>query len=92
VRKALGFYVAEWERPMNKKIINGNSEEEVMTVREVAAFLKLSQATIYRLAQAKKIPAMKIGRTWRFQKQLVEEWMRQESANRPSPEAVTAAS
>lgn len=74
---------------MSKKSLGGNSDGEIMTIREVADFLRLSEATIYRLAQAKKIPAMKIGRTWRFQKHLIEEWMRQqgvESMQSPSPQ------
>lgn len=50
-------------------------ENGLMTVHEVAAYLRLSEATIYRLAKSKKIPAMKIGRTWRFQRLLVEEWI-----------------
>lgn len=52
----------------------------VMTVHEVAKYLRLSEATVYRLAKARRIPAARIGRTWRFQRQLVEEWMRQEAS------------
>ncbi len=54
-------------------------ENNLMTVHDVAAYLRLSEATIYRLAKSKKMPAVKIGRTWRFQRRLVEEWIRKEA-------------
>lgn len=52
----------------------------IMTIAEVAAYLRLSEATIYKLAQGRRIPATKIGRAWRFPKQLVDEWVRQRAS------------
>jgi excisionase family DNA binding protein len=49
---------------------------EVMTAQELASYLRLAEATIYRLAQAGEIPAVKIGRSWRFKKALIDEWFR----------------
>lgn len=49
----------------------------VMTVPEVAAYLKLAPSTIYRLAQAKKLPGRKVGGAWRFSRQGIEEWLRE---------------
>jgi len=43
-------------------------EGEILTLRQVAEFLKVTDRTIYRLAAAKKIPAFKVGGTWRFSK------------------------
>ena len=51
-----------------------------MTIAEVAAYLRLSEATIYKLAQGRRIPATKIGRAWRFPKQLIDEWVRQRAS------------
>lgn len=48
--------------------------DEVMTTREVAEYLRLAEATIYKLAQAGEIPAIKVGRAWRFRKDLIDEW------------------
>ncbi|OGW69585.1 MAG: DNA-binding protein [Omnitrophica bacterium GWA2_50_21] len=45
--------------------------EEILTLREVADYLKLSQVTILRLAQEGLIPGSKIGRQWRFSKEKV---------------------
>jgi excisionase family DNA binding protein len=52
---------------------------EIMTTQEVAEYLRLTEATIYKLAQAGEIPAMKVGRAWRFRKDLIDEWFRQQS-------------
>ena len=42
------------------------TESEILTLEEVAAYLKAGKRTIYRLAAARKIPAFKVGGTWRF--------------------------
>ncbi|MCG2767609.1 MAG: helix-turn-helix domain-containing protein [Anaerolineae bacterium] len=60
-----------------------------MTVREVAAYLRLSEMTVYRLAQEGAIPAAKIGRTWRFRRDLIDEWFR---GTADTPDAGTKAS
>lgn len=48
----------------------------IMTVAEVAEYLRLGEATVYRLAQDGEIPAVKVGRSWRFKKGLIDEWFR----------------
>ena len=49
--------------------MTSNADEgEILTLRQVAEFLKVTDRTIYRLAAAKKIPAFKVGGTWRFSK------------------------
>ena len=53
------------------------TENEVMTVQEVAEYLRLNEMTVYRLAQQGKLPALKIGRSWRFKRELIDEWFRQ---------------
>jgi len=50
---------------------------EVLTVREVARYLRLAKATVYKLARAGEIPAVRVGRAWRFPKQLLDEWLEQ---------------
>lgn len=51
-------------------------EPDVMTVQEVAEYLRLNQMTVYKLAQNGKIPAVKVGRVWRFRRDLIDEWFR----------------
>lgn len=54
-------------------------EGEILTLRQVAEFLKVTDRTIYRLAAAKKIPAFKVGGTWRFSKADITEWIQQQT-------------
>lgn len=49
-------------------------EDDIMTLEEVAAYLRLKPQTIYTWAQEKKIPAAKLGKEWRFKKSIVDEW------------------
>jgi excisionase family DNA binding protein len=54
---------------------------EILTLRQVADFLKVTERTIYRLAAAKKIPAFKVGGTWRFSKAEINQWIQQQSGD-----------
>jgi len=50
--------------------------DQVLTIREVAQYLRLSEAKIYELARNGTLPAVRIGKSWRFQKELLMEWVR----------------
>ncbi len=52
-----------------------NPSPEIMTIEDVAAFLRIPLSSVYRLAHAGKIPGQKIGRHWRFRRQTLERWM-----------------
>ena len=47
----------------------------IMTVREVATYLRVSQAKVYRLAKEHRIPVARIGKAWRFRKDLLDAWL-----------------
>jgi excisionase family DNA binding protein len=49
----------------------------IMTVHEVAEYLRMSDAKVYRLVKAKQIPVVRIGKAWRFRKDLLDEWLSQ---------------
>ncbi len=51
----------------------------ILTIREVADYLKVTERTIYRLAAAKKIPAFKVGGSWRFSRPDIDLWIREQS-------------
>lgn len=51
----------------------------VMNVEEVAGYLRVAPATIYRLAQQGKIPCAKVGRSWRFPKDTIDRWLEKQS-------------
>ena len=49
----------------------------LITIEEVAAYLRLSKDTVYRMAQSSKIPASKVGTQWRFRRDDVDAWLEQ---------------
>ena len=49
--------------------------EKLMTLEEVADYLRLSKDTVYRMANTGKLPASKVGSQWRFRKEDVDEWL-----------------
>ena len=48
--------------------------DDIMTLEEVAKYLRLKPQTIYTWAQEKKIPAAKLGKEWRFKKSIIDAW------------------
>ena len=50
----------------------------VMTVRELAAYLRVHQTTVYRLLREQKLPAFRVGADWRFEREEIERWMTHE--------------
>lgn len=50
-------------------------EGEILTLEEVAAYLKAGKRTVYRLAAEGKFPAFKLGGTWRFRRGDLENWI-----------------
>ena len=50
------------------------SDDKIMTLEEVAEYLRVKPQTIYTWAQEKKIPAAKLGKEWRFKKSMIDKW------------------
>ena len=55
-------------------------DSDIMTIREVAEYLKLNEKTAYRHAAAGKIPGFKIGGAWRFRRGEIDKWIERQSA------------
>jgi len=55
-------------------------ESDILTILEVARYLKVAERTVYRLAAAKKIPAFKVGGAWRFSRVEIDQWIRRQSS------------
>ena len=55
------------------------SQNGILTIKEVAEYLKVTERTIYRLAAAKKIPAFKVGGMWRFLRADIDSWIKQQA-------------
>lgn len=60
----------------------GRMVDEMMTVKELARYLKINEKTIYKLLKNGNIPASKIGGTWRFKKSIIEGWLEKEHKER----------
>ena len=54
---------------------------QIMTTKEIAKYLKLHEITIGKYAAEGKIPAIRIGRVWRFDKEVIDEWIRGDYKN-----------
>lgn len=50
--------------------------DPIMTVHDVADYLRLSEAKVYRLAKEGFIPSFRLGTSWRFRRDLIDEWTR----------------
>ena len=50
--------------------------EDILTIREVADLLKINEKTVYKLAAAGKIPGVKVGGSWRFDRAGLLSWMK----------------
>jgi len=55
-------------------------DTDIMTIREVAEYLKLTEKTAYRLAADGTIPGFKVGGAWRFRRDDIEAWIDQKKA------------
>jgi len=53
---------------------------DILMIKDVAEYLKVTERTIYRLAAAKKIPAFKVGGSWRFSRGDIDAWIAAQTA------------
>ena len=51
--------------------------EELLTIEELAEYLKISKHTLYKMVEKGKLPALKIANQWRFKKDKIEAWLRE---------------
>lgn len=49
--------------------------DQILTLKEVAAYLKLAEKTAYKLAAEGKLPGFKVGGSWRFKEVDIENWI-----------------
>ena len=58
---------------------NEENMPDMLTIAEVAKYLKLHELTVRRLAREGELPAFKVGRQWRIKRDLLESWIEQRS-------------
>jgi excisionase family DNA binding protein len=65
---------------MEKSITSTRWENtSIMTVHDVASYLRLSEAKVYRLAKSGCFPSFRLGKSWRFRRDLIDEWIIKET-------------
>ena len=58
------------------------ADDEIFTIKEVAAYLKLAEKTAYRLSSEGKLPGFKVGGSWRFRKSEIDRWIVEQEGKR----------
>ena len=56
-------------------------DEAFLTTEEVLEYLQVNLRTVYRLIKARKIPAVRVGRQWRFRKRDIDNWLDSQRTN-----------
>lgn len=51
------------------------NSSQVLTIDELATYLKIPKSTLYKLVREGKIPSQKVGRHWRFRKKAIDRWL-----------------
>lgn len=57
--------------------------DQILTLKEVAAYLKIAEKTAYKLAAAGKLPGFKVGGSWRFKAADIERWIEEKKKIKP---------
>src|ERR1700675_4872715 len=65
-------------------------DETFLTTEEVLEYLQVNLRTVYRLIKAGKIPAVRVGRQWRFRKRDIDGWLDKQRARGSSRGAPSA--
>ncbi len=50
--------------------------QDVLTIDELAGYLKIAKSTLYKLAQEGKLPGQKVGKHWRFHREAIDHWLK----------------
>jgi len=51
------------------------SNDEILTIKELATYLKIAEKTAYRYVSEGIIPGFKVGGSWRFRKSEIDSWI-----------------
>lgn len=61
-------------RYMPAKADLAHAESPIMTVTEIAFYLRVNRTTVYRMLKRGEIPAFRVGSDWRFNRQAIDHW------------------
>ena len=51
-------------------------DSDIMTMKEIAEYLKINDKTAYKLAADRKIPGFRVGSAWRFRRSEIDNWIK----------------
>jgi excisionase family DNA binding protein len=71
--------------------LNFPTDEVFLTTEEVLEYLQVNLRTVYRLIKAGKIPAVRVGRQWRFRKRDIDAWLDSQRPRGDRPAAAAPA-
>jgi len=54
------------------------TDDEILTVKELAAYLKIAEKTAYRFASGGRLPGFKVGGAWRFRQSEIDAWIKEQ--------------
>jgi excisionase family DNA binding protein len=60
-----------------------NDRQAFLTTEEVLAYLRTTPRTVYRLIRSGELPAVRIGRQWRFRRADLDQWVERQRWSRP---------
>ncbi|MCC6358549.1 MAG: helix-turn-helix domain-containing protein [Phycisphaerales bacterium] len=60
--------------------------ERLLSADDVAAFLGVKRDTVYKLIDRSGLPALKVGRLWKFRQEQINEWVNRQSGEQQSPD------
>ena len=74
-------------RNPNQRVNHMEHQHEILTLEEVADYLRVSERTVYDWAQKAEIPCGKLGTSWRFRRSDIERWVEEKLGRKAGPEA-----
>lgn len=51
--------------------------DDILSIEQLATYLKISRSTLYKLVRGGRLPGQKVGKRWRFHKDAIDEWLKQ---------------
>lgn len=57
------------------------SDDQILTLEELASYLKIPKSTLYKLVQEGRVPGQKLGKQWRFAKRAIDQWLEQQQSD-----------
>jgi excisionase family DNA binding protein len=55
--------------------------DQILTLEELATYLKIPKSTLYKLVQEGRIPGQKLGKQWRFAKKAIDQWLEHQQSD-----------